>query len=801
MMTQDIEELKRQKTEAESNRAREFAEMLQNSNRTHEESIAMMMEQHREQMLVHTGTIKIAALRQQFPDPQDLDEVVLGFENLANSPIFSKCSQKVGQQAVGDHLKHAPEANVLPIEMSAPLSLPSNATNNAFNLDSKAHNAPSTARGWSPFCQPSSSEDADILMFYNSMLVVILESTKMVDSAMDSLLFYERLQKFLLKREIPDSPSERRKINRSSSNFTIKDDRLFYTGPTKQYFRLVVLSEEEKWSVFADFHNNPGTGNHCGIRGTQNRVIAGYYWSTLIDDVKEWVKEAWEVLGLDLIGPMPETSRSNKYVLTITDLYTKWVIAEPMQSKTAREVAAITTTQLYSFGMVGKIITDRGTEFVNKEQDERTNQNIKRTLRKYVNDNHNDRDLHLHAVVYGINTANQHSPRHRPYFLLFHRQPRLPEVMNACPMGDDFELADPEDDIETRVNEMKRLNETFFPQQSSRNSCGVYMLMKKRSVWMKVHSEDWWERVLLLEFSDPAWRLNFRMSRRSFTRLCGLVEGFFGPRRRDRERFSSSDLRVAIVLYKLGNQFGVHKSTVKKFVYMFCKGMVDGMIRDMIQMPGEEEASDIARRFEEAYFVTKFIMMERLIPLLFFLGLCPITQSLPHQYVLIQEQKTWDDSQAYCRQNYIDLATVRSSEDLTNLQTALQPALTSVWTGRWESRIKRIKALRYQSEKVRNALLEVRNKVADPVAVEANSLAEEIGSFRFQICCVVWCDILSKINITSKLLQSTNTIASGCRRDALSDTCTLSRACAPVTGSFKIRHDTLLTNNNAEDDK
>lgn len=58
---------------------------------------------------------------------------------------------------------------------------------------------------------------------------------------------------------------------------------------------------------------------------------------------------------------------------------------------------------------------------------------------------------------------------------------------------------------------------------------------------------------------------------------------------------------------------------------------------------------------------------------------------------------------------------------------------------------------------MREALLEVRNKATDPVvAVEANSLAEEIGSFRFQICCVVWCDILSKINITSKLLQSTN---------------------------------------------
>ncbi|KAI7790328.1 hypothetical protein IRJ41_009962, partial [Triplophysa rosa] len=105
---------------------------------------------------------------------------------------------------------------------------------------------------------------------------------------MDSFAFYERLQKFLLKGEIPDWPTERRKVNRASSNFIIKGDRLFYTGPIKQYMRLVVLSEEEKRSVLAECHDNPGTGNHCGIRGTQNRVVAGYYWSTLIHDVKEW---------------------------------------------------------------------------------------------------------------------------------------------------------------------------------------------------------------------------------------------------------------------------------------------------------------------------------------------------------------------------------------------------------------------------------------------------------------------------------------------------------------------------------
>uniref|UniRef100_A0A8C1XGG6 Integrase catalytic domain-containing protein n=2 Tax=Cyprinus carpio TaxID=7962 RepID=A0A8C1XGG6_CYPCA len=165
---------------------------------------------------------------------------------------------------------------------------------------------------------------------------------------------------------------------------------LFYVGPSRQYMRLVVLSEEEKRSALTECHNDPGTGNHSGVRGTQNRVIAGYYWPKIIQDVKEWVrschrcqlndpiktfvpvlhsikvKEPWEVLGLDLIGPLPETARNNKYVLTMTDLYTKWVIAEPMQSKTAAEVSAVITPKLYLFRMVRKIITDQGKEFVCK---------------------------------------------------------------------------------------------------------------------------------------------------------------------------------------------------------------------------------------------------------------------------------------------------------------------------------------------------------------------------------------------------------------------------------------------------
>ena len=36
---------------------------------------------------------------------------------------------------------------------------------------------------------------------------------------------------------------------------------------------------------------------------------------------------------------------------------------------------------------------------------------------------------------------------------------------------------------------------------------------------------------------------------------------------------------------------------------MFCKGMVKGPLKDLIRIPNEEEATEIARRFEAAHGV------------------------------------------------------------------------------------------------------------------------------------------------------------------------------------------------------
>ncbi|KAM9445842.1 uncharacterized protein Hap1MRO34_024579 [Clarias gariepinus] len=104
--------------------------------------------------------------------------------------------------------------------------------------------------------------------------------------------FYQLLQTFLSEGEFtPDcSRRVRSDIRRACDKFIIKDGRLYYVGPNKTYMRLVVMTEEEKRFALSECHGNTETGIHHGVRSTRNRVIAGYYWPTLIKDVTEWVK-------------------------------------------------------------------------------------------------------------------------------------------------------------------------------------------------------------------------------------------------------------------------------------------------------------------------------------------------------------------------------------------------------------------------------------------------------------------------------------------------------------------------------
>ena len=51
--------------------------------------------------------------------------------------------------------------------------------------------------------------------------------------------------------------------------------------------------------------------------------------------------ETWWQVGMDLVGSLPETARGYKYIMTLTDYYTKWAEAAALKDKSASSVADV----------------------------------------------------------------------------------------------------------------------------------------------------------------------------------------------------------------------------------------------------------------------------------------------------------------------------------------------------------------------------------------------------------------------------------------------------------------------------
>ena len=198
-------------------------------------------------------------------------------------------------------------------------------------------------------------------------------------------------------------------------------------------------------------------------------------------DVRNWVKEcpqcqhshklltaapelhpiqtdgAWDVVGIDLMGPYAETTAGNKYIFTATDLFTKFVFARPVKRKSAGDVASVIVEMFYAYGRPRRVITDRGGEFVNEMndvilkafgmrhsitspyhpvcsgQDERTNRSISAVMSKYTNEKKTDWDSQISHAAYSMNTSYQASIKLTPYKALFKRDPNMAGTLNNLP--------------------------------------------------------------------------------------------------------------------------------------------------------------------------------------------------------------------------------------------------------------------------------------------------------------------------------------------------------------------------------
>ena len=241
----------------------------------------------------------------------------------------------------------------------------------------------------------------------------------------------------------------------------------------------LVIPQTLTHDVLRALHNAPSAG-HFGYRKTLLRVRRRFYWPGMSREIEEWCRRCercasrktngqkpraplqvsqpsypMERIALDILGPLPMTARSNRYVLLIGDYYTKWVEAVAIPNQEAKTVARVLLDEfICRFGAPAFIHTEQGRNFdsslfrelcsllniqktrttaYHPESDgfvERFNRTLENMLSMYVEDNQTDWDLHLQSVMLAYRSTVQDTTGYTPHFLMTGREINLP--IDAC---------------------------------------------------------------------------------------------------------------------------------------------------------------------------------------------------------------------------------------------------------------------------------------------------------------------------------------------------------------------------------
>ena len=159
-----------------------------------------------------------------------------------------------------------------------------------------------------------------------------------------------------------------------------------------------------------------------------------------------------EIVGVDIVGPLPETPRGNRYILVMVDLFTKWCEAVPIAATDAETTAqAIVENWVCRWGAPEQLHSDRGSNFESvivgelchlldtrksrttayhpqgNGQVERTNRSIK-TLLKAFTDEHSTRewDRALSRCLLAYRSTVHVSTGYSPHSMVTGREMRLP---------------------------------------------------------------------------------------------------------------------------------------------------------------------------------------------------------------------------------------------------------------------------------------------------------------------------------------------------------------------------------------
>ncbi len=383
----------------------------------------------------------------------------------------------------------------------------------------------------------------------------------------DRLLRY--FIRYLENDILPSDNSLSRKIVRESELFCMQDGVLYHAlWPDRRRrftarLRLVVPSKLQP-AILHAYHNDP-MGAHQGIQRTYELIASRFYWPKLYQSVNDHVRSCvkciakktprvkkaglmqpilankpLEIVGVDILGPLPTTVRRHRYILVFSDYFTKFPICFPL-----KDIKAVTIANKLLFGVIleygapSRIVSDRGSQFMSEIFQEvckaaesrhspstafhpQTNGLVERfnhtlcvMLSMYVHDNPKDWDLFLPFVIHSYRNTPHSSTGFAPNELMRSYSPktplelRLPEIAHEVVKSTRAQF----DEVQARI---ARMNEEVTERiKKAQRVQSEYYNANRRDISFEVGDRVWfyWPArgvnapmlKLSLPWSGPYW--------------------------------------------------------------------------------------------------------------------------------------------------------------------------------------------------------------------------------------------------------------------------------------------------------
>lgn len=218
-----------------------------------------------------------------------------------------------------------------------------------------------------------------------------------------------------------------------------------------------------------------------------DNVRKRFFWSTCKLDVENWCKKChtcfsrdgpnkringklqiynvglpFERIAIDILGPLPKTINGNRFVLVITDYFSRWPEAIPLPNHQAATVAEALVVHVVSrFGIPLEIHSDQGRDFealifkalmnllgIHKTRTtplhpqsngmvERLNRTILNYLAKFIDDNQRVWDKWLPLFLLAYRSSKHQTTEFTPAMLMFGRELRIPlDLLQGKPSAD-----------------------------------------------------------------------------------------------------------------------------------------------------------------------------------------------------------------------------------------------------------------------------------------------------------------------------------------------------------------------------